>query len=119
MRKLLIIGCIVISILIINSCAIEPETEETVENSASIWFWTLTGDKRFLINGEYYDYTGPFTCQYSWEGYQQYAVNIQLWHTVGSWDTRYYFETTVYLEDGDGIELYITDEMVWRIPINI
>ena len=116
MRRLLIVGCIIISFFLV-SCTVEPEGP--IENSASIWISTLTGDKRFLINGEYYDYNGPFTSQYSWEGYRQYAVNIQLWHTIGSWNTRYYFETTVYLEDGDAIELWITDTMMWRIPINI
>ena len=120
MRRLLIVGCIIISFFLV-SCAIEPETEKTIENSASIYFLTLMGDKIFLVNGEWHDYgaDGNFTCRFSWEGYQQYAVNIQMWYTIVSWDTRYYFETTIYLVDGDNITLYVTDDMTWRIPINI
>ena len=120
MRRLLIVGCIVISFFLV-SCVVEPETEEPIENSAWIQIYTIvSGTKTFLINGVNYTYPpGPITVSYTWEGYQQYAVYIQMWYTLVSWDTRYYFETTIYLVDGDGITLGVTDDMIWRIPINI
>ncbi len=107
MRKLLIISCIIVSILIIGSCTLfEPEPEEPSVNEANLEITTALsswGDKWFIVNGVTYEYNGPIWVDFTWGGDDPFLVYVQGFYrwqigdTIG--DDK--FETTLYMVDGD------------------
>ena len=104
MTKLLILFFIM-PFLIGASCLSEPETQYSAKlrvlimgMSEGLWKY----DWSIEIDGERY-YTDDVTVDIGWDGHSTYHVTIKAWYSqdMPSEDQHYYYETSIYLYDGD------------------
>ena len=115
MKRLLIISSLVLILpfLFAASCQPEPENEPNtawLEVVTPNVFWD---EIFFVINGDTSYYNGPITVYFSWDGADPFQVSIQGWKE-DDWHTVYY-ETTIFLIDGDDKYLYLPNDAFWTI----
>ena len=109
MKVISVLVLVLLSLFLLGASCL-PEEEE-FENSAQLTVVTAIAPNAFIvINGDGYSYTGPITESFSWNGDAPFRVDIQasyMYEDFDGWHTRYY-ETTMFLVNGDDKELVIT-----------
>ena len=119
MKRLLIISVLVLVLpfLIGASCGEgEPERYRAKLTIHYIPYGDWR-DTNYLLNGESYDYLTNLEVWFKWQEDLTYSVVFQAWDSFFANDVyyQYYFETTVYLNDGDDKYLNLDFNMFWRI----
>lgn len=107
MKRLLSI-CVLVLVLpfiISASCLSEPETQYSAKLNVLIMgmsedLWKY--DWGIEIDGKGYS-TDDVTVDIKWDGHSPYHVTIKAWYSQEMpWkDQHYYYETSIYLYDGD------------------
>lgn len=104
MKKLLILFFIM-AFLIGASCLSEPETQYSAKLNVLIMgmredLWKY--DWGIEIDGKRYG-TDDVTVDIKWDGHSTYHVTIKAWYSQEMpWKNQhYYYETSIYLHDGD------------------